>query len=169
MFYIILFSGLTIDIVSKYIANTYLSGQINIIWDYVYLRFIENTWIAFSIQIPSILLKILTISLIIWIFYYYKVEKKKILEKTRLLDISFWLILAWAIWNAIERIFNEKVVDFIWVKYFSIFNLADSFITIWAILYIYVVTHPPSGTLKVTHPPRSSGTSLKPKGRLKNN
>jgi len=137
MFYIILFLGLTIDIVSKYIASAYLSEQINIIWDYVYLRFIENTWIAFSIQIPSILLKILTISLIIWIFYYYKVEKKKILEKTRLLDISFWLILAWAIWNAIERIFNEKVVDFIWVKYFSIFNLADSFITIWAILYMY--------------------------------
>jgi len=137
MFYIILFSGLTIDIVSKYIASNYLSGQINIIWNYVYLTFIENTWIAFSIQIPSLFLKIITISLIIWIFYYYKIEKKKILEKTKLLDISFWLILAWAIWNAIERVFNEKVVDFIWVKYFAIFNLADSFITIWAIIYIY--------------------------------
>jgi len=141
MFYIILLSALTIDIVSKYIASTFLSGQINIIWDYIYLKFIENTWIAFSIQVPTILLKIITISLIIWIFYYYKIEKKKILEKKALLDISFWLILAWAIWNAIERIFNEKVVDFIWVKYFSIFNLADSFITIWAILYIYIITN----------------------------
>jgi len=140
MFYIILLSALVIDIVSKHIANTYLSEQISIIWNYIYLKFIENTGIAFSIQVPSILLKILTISLIIWIFYYYKIEKKKIVEKNTMLDISFWLILAWAIWNAIERIFNEKVVDFIWVKYFAVFNLADTFITIWAILYIYIIT-----------------------------
>jgi len=140
MFYIVLLSALVIDIVSKYIAYNYLGEQINIIWNYVYLKFIENAGIAFSIQVPTILLKILTISLIIWIFYYYKIEKKKIVEKNTMLDISFWLILAWAIWNAIERIFNEKVVDFIWVKYFAVFNLADTFITIWAILYIYIIT-----------------------------
>lgn len=137
MFYIILISGIIIDLVSKYFASTFLINQINIIWDFIYLKFVENSWMAFSIQIPSFLLKTITISLIIWIFYYYKVEKKKINEKSSLLDISFWLILAWAIWNWIERIFNEKVVDFLWVKYFAVFNLADVFISIWAIIYIY--------------------------------
>jgi signal peptidase II len=54
-----------------------------------------------------------------------------------LIDISFGLILAWAIGNGIERVFRWYVIDFIGVEYFSVFNLADSFITIGAILYIY--------------------------------
>lgn len=130
-----MFISIFIDILSKYISNNYIDNQINLIWDFLYLKFIENTWIAFSIQIPSILLKIITISLIILIFYYYKKEKTK--DKSIFLDISAWLVIWWAIWNAIGRIFDEKVIDFIGVKYFAIFNLADVFISIWAILYIY--------------------------------
>jgi signal peptidase II len=101
----------------------------------LYLKYVENPWIAFSIKIPLFFLKILTIILIFWIFYYYLTSEKK--KEKKIIDFSFSLILAWAIWNAIERIFNDKVIDFIWIKYFSIFNLADSFITIWAILYLY--------------------------------
>jgi len=138
IFYLTLFIWIIIDILSKNLAFIYLQNKINIFWDFLYLKFILNPWIAFGIEIYPILLKIITISLIILIFYYYKNEKKNI-KKTKLLDFSFWLILAWAIWNAIERILNSNVIDFIWVKYFSIFNLADSFITIWAILYIYIL------------------------------
>ncbi len=90
--------------------------------------------------------------LFLWLFE----EKKK---KNRIIDISFALILAWAIWNWIERVFLSRVIDFVWVKYFAIFNLADSMITIWAVLYIY--------TLVITHPPL--GTSLNTNGRAKNN
>ena len=108
----------------------------NILWDFLYLQYVENTGVAFSTQIPG--LKYLTIILILWVFYYYFLERKKIKNK-KLLDLSFWLVLAWAIWNWIERIFNEKVIDFIWVNHFSVFNLADSFITIWAILYLYIL------------------------------
>ena len=53
--------------------------------------------------------------------------------------VSFWLILGGAIWNWIERVFIGNVVDFIWVKYFSVFNVADSFITLGAILYMVVL------------------------------
>jgi signal peptidase II len=76
--------------------------------------------------------------LIIGIFYYY-IKEKKLYKNKFLTDLSFWLILAWAIWNWYERLFNKKVIDFIWVKYFSVFNLADSFITIWAIIYLYIL------------------------------
>jgi len=136
MFYLILIPCVILDLYSKYLANIYLQNKINILWDFLYLQYIKNPWIAFGINIPF--LKLITIILIIWIFYYYKEERKKLSEKN-ILDISFWLILAWAIWNWIERVLNSNVVDFIWVKYFSIFNLADSFITIWAIIYIYII------------------------------
>lgn len=137
MFYIILVSWIIIDFVSKYFANIYLQNKVQILWDFVYLQYILNPWIAFWVKVNPILLKILTICLIIIIFYYYRYEKNE--NNSKLLELSFWLVLAWAIWNAIERIFNSNVIDFIWVKYFSVFNLADSFISIWAIIYLYII------------------------------
>jgi len=135
MFYIILIIWIIFDLFTKYLANIYFQNKINILWDFLFFKYVENTWIAFSIQIPTFLLKFWTIFLIFAIFYYYLKEEKK--KNNKIVDFSFGLILAWAIWNGLERIFNWKVIDFIWIKYFSIFNSADTFITIWAILYFY--------------------------------
>jgi len=134
MFYLILIIWIILDLYSKNLALNFLQEKINILWDFLYLQYVENTGIAFSTQIPF--LKILTIILIIVIFVYYLNERKKEKNKS-LIDLAFWLILAWAIWNWIERILYWKVIDFLWVKYFSVFNLADSFISIWAIILIY--------------------------------
>ncbi len=136
MFYLIIVVGVALDLFTKNLALTKLQEQVNIFWDFLFLKYIENTWIAFSIQITW--LKYLTIILIIWIFLYYFYEKKTI-KNNHLLDLSFWLILAWGIWNGIERVFNWFVIDFIWVKYFAVFNLADIFITIWAMIYLYIL------------------------------
>jgi lipoprotein signal peptidase len=137
-FYITLILALVIDTITKLSAQNYLTEKINLLWDFVFLEYILNTWIAFSIQVPTLILKILTIVLIIVIFYYYKTEKK-LYNTCKLYDISFWLILWGALWNAYERIFHEEVIDFLWIKYFSIMNFADIFISIWAILYIYLI------------------------------
>jgi len=139
MFYYTLIIWLILDFTTKYLAVTHLKSQINIIWDYLYFKQVYNSWIAFGIQIPFWLLKIWTIVLIIWIYYYYILELKeeKIQKNKKIINFSFWLIISGAIWNAYERVFNEKVIDFVWVKYFSIFNMADSFIAIWAIILIY--------------------------------
>lgn len=123
-----------IDLISKLLAKIYLNWQINLIWDFIYLKYIENIWIAFSIQLTWNILKISTIIITAYLTYYYFTEEKN--KKNKLVDTSFALIFSWAIWNWYERIFNSKVIDFIWVKYFSIFNLADAFITIWVILYL---------------------------------
>ncbi len=141
LFYTTIILWIIIDLYTKYLANIFLQNKINILWDFIYLQYFENTWIAFSIQIPSFILKIWTIILIFLIFYYYFKEEKKL--KNKIINFSFWLILAWAIWNWIERIFNNKVIDFFWIKYFSIFNIADSMISIWAIIYLlhYILSH----------------------------
>lgn len=135
-FYITLIIALAVDTITKLSAQYYLTEKINILWDFVFLEYALNTWIAFSIQLPIILLKILTIVLIIAIFYYYKTEKK-LQKNNKLLDVSFWLILWWALWNAYERVMYEQVIDFLWVKYFAVMNFADIFISLWAILYIF--------------------------------
>jgi lipoprotein signal peptidase len=167
LFYITIIFAIIFDILTKYLASIFLQNPINLLWDFLYLQFVKNSWIAFSISLPF--LKIITIVLIIWIFYYYitnyklkpeswkaKYEKQKIeklwhfnkskledkevlffeLSASNLIDLSFWFILWGAIWNWIERVFFSEVSDFIWIKYFAIFNFADIFITIWVILYL---------------------------------
>lgn len=135
IFYIILFSSIIIDLATKQLAKFFIDEKINIFWDLVFFKYIENTWIAFSINVPF--LKILTIILIIWIFYYYFKEEKN--KNSNLINLSFWFILWWAIWNWIERVINWKVIDFIWIKWFAIFNMADIFISIGAIIYLIYI------------------------------
>ncbi|MDQ7009513.1 MAG: signal peptidase II [Candidatus Gracilibacteria bacterium] len=139
MFYIIVISGVFLDLISKNYALNNFEEKIKIFGDFLYLKQIYNPGIAFGIEIPTFLLKSGTFLLIIGIFLYYRVELKgeKELKNKNILNISFGLIISGALGNAYERIFNEKVIDFIGVKYFSIFNLADSFITIGATILIY--------------------------------
>lgn len=137
-FYITLIITLVIDTVTKLSAQYYLTEKVSLLWDFVFLKYIENTGIAFSIQIPTFFLKILTIVLIIGIFIYYKNEKKQY-QDSKLYDIAFWLILWGATWNAYERIFHEKVIDFLWVQYFSIMNFADIAISLGAGLFIFLI------------------------------
>lgn len=134
IFYLTLVIWIIIDLLSKFWAKINLVEYINVFNNFLYLKYIENPGIAFSIPITWLFLKFLTIAIIIRIFYYYiKYERVK---KNKLIDLSFWLILAWALANAYERIFNWIVWDFIWVQYFAIFNLADAFITIGVIIYL---------------------------------
>ncbi|PZM85545.1 signal peptidase II [Candidatus Gracilibacteria bacterium] len=133
LFYVTIFFGVIIDLVSKYFAKIYLQKNRDIFYDFLFLKYIENKGIAFSINIPF--LKIITLILIFGIFYYYFKEERK--KNDKFIDLAFGLILAGAIGNGIERIFNSFVIDFIGVKYFSIFNLADSFIFVGACIYLW--------------------------------
>ncbi len=136
MLYITIIISIISDLLSKYLFSTNLQNKINIIWDFLYLEVAKNTWIAFSINLWTIFLKILTLFLIILIFvYYFKEERKK---HSKLIDLWYWLVIWWAIWNWFERIFNWFVIDFIWVKHFAIFNFADSFIFIWVCILLFI-------------------------------
>lgn len=137
MFYISIFFLVFVDLFTKFIAKNDLLVTKNIVGDFLYLKYVENIWIAFSLPVTWIVLKILTLIIIWIIFWYYLTEEKK--KNSKIIDISFIFVLAWALWNWYERIFNWKVIDFIWVKYFSVFNFADIFITIWVFLYIISV------------------------------
>lgn len=136
MFYITFILAIITDYLTKNLAANYLKQDILILWDFLKLKFIKNSWIAFSIPITWNLLKIITLILILWIsIHYFKYEK---IKKSRLNDIAFGLIIWWAIWNAIERIAYWQVIDFISLKYFAIFNFGDIFISIWVIIILVI-------------------------------
>lgn len=125
----------SLDILTKFLSNIYLQDKINIIWNFFYLKFIYNYWIAFSIPITWIILKIITIIIITILVYYYIIQEKK--KNNKLIDYWFILVISWALWNWYERIFNWKVIDFLAINNFSIFNLADVYITLGVLLYLY--------------------------------
>ena len=93
---------------------------------------ITNTGAAFGIlKGQNILLIIISLIVIISAVFYYKYHKD--------LRISLILILSGTIGNLIDRLFFGYVRDFIDLKYWPVFNLADSYNTIGAILLIYLV------------------------------
>jgi|SRR3989344_3550152 len=91
---------------------------------------VKNYGAAFGIlQGYTTFLIIMSLAIIAICFYYYKYKELK-------LGLSF--ILAGAISNLIDRIFLGYVRDFIDLKFFPVFNLADSFNVIGVILLIYL-------------------------------
>ena len=120
-------------------------SSIDIIGSYLRFTFIENSGIAFGIDTSDfhLYVTILTILAISVLFYHY--INIKFYKKHEILSLT--LIIGGAIGNAIDRVLvlipnsgYNGVVDFIdfgindlrWY----IFNIADTSITIGAILYI---------------------------------
>jgi signal peptidase II len=94
-----------------------------------------NPEIAWNIKIP------ISVFWIIWIciifFVVYLIWKNLTKEKpNKMFLISLLLILSGAIGNLIDRITFGCIIDFIDLHVWPVFNLADSFITIGAILVV---------------------------------
>ncbi len=141
-FILIIFLLVCFDIFSKVIANTsLLFGQsVDTVFPFIELLLIFNSGIAFGIfdnkgELASNLLLILTILITLYLLWMIINETK---ERNKL-ALSF--ITGGAIGNVFDRINDGSVTDFLHLKIYNyslfVFNLADAFITIGAILIIY--------------------------------
>ena len=92
--------------------------------------YICNQGISFGIQLPVFLFYIFWIGIIF--FLLFALYKKYYIQNT----IYIILILAGALGNMTDRIVFGCVIDFIDLKIWSVFNLADIFISIGVILLI---------------------------------
>lgn len=126
---------ISLDTLSKLFAEQFLRDPITLFPSFFSLEYVQNPGIAFSIPLTGMFLKIITLILIFWIIWYYFKEEKQ--KHSRILNLSYSFVIAGALGNAWERLWRWYVTDFISVEYFSVFNLADSFISIWAIWLIY--------------------------------
>jgi len=126
------------DQVSKFIIvrNVKMGEMIEVIQNFFYITYIRNTGAAWSIlQNGRYFFIVLTIiASMILIYLLLK-------SKNRIFSLALCFILGGAIGNLIDRIAVGSVVDFLefhfWSYRFPVFNVADTFITIGAILLAY--------------------------------
>ena len=141
-FIILIISLVAIDLISKSFAiNNLLFGESSTTFlPFIELLLIYNSGIAFGIfdnsgMLASNILLLVTLIILcylIWMIIYEPQKNKK---------YSLSIITAGALGNIIDRVIDGQVTDFLHLEIlnfsFFIFNLADAFITIGAILIIY--------------------------------
>ena len=125
-----------IDIVSKSVILR--SGNVlfkkEVIKDFFYLDLQKNTGAAFSIlEGATIFFVVVGILALTFIHKYLLKEKLNTLK-----ILSYSLLIGGIVGNLFDRIFYGYVVDFLSFKfgdyYFPVFNFADSFIVVGAII-----------------------------------
>jgi signal peptidase II len=120
------------DQVTKWLALIYLQSPLEIM-PWFKLGYQENTGIAWSIQIPYLLLLALNFGLVILFFYF---TGKYLDISHRLTQIAVALIFAGACGNIVDRLVHGYVIDFISVWIWPVFNLADAFLTVGIFLIL---------------------------------
>lgn len=138
-FIIIVIAVLSLDQLTKFFITQSLSlnQSVPIIKGILHLTLIYNRGAAFGILTNQISLFIFTsVFAIILIYFNLKNNKDK---KPPIYSISLSLILAGALGNLIDRLFLGYVVDFLDFRIWPVFNVADSAITIGAILLGYSI------------------------------
>ena len=115
-----------------------LNESIKVIPHVLYFTLVHNTGIAFGLfrdcGVVFIIIPLILSGLLIYNAVYYRNSP----DLNRTYIISFALILGGAVGNLIDRIFLGFVVDFIDFRFWPVFNVADSAITIGAIIFLLV-------------------------------
>jgi len=130
-----------IDQLTKYIAYIVLfeNQQVLIVNHYLNFRPVWNDGISFGMlqgygNLGRVTFIIIAIIISLWIILY-----SKKLNTTGF--VGYNMIAGGAIGNVIDRIIHGKVIDFIDVHYkefhWPTFNIADSFIFIGVLLFVY--------------------------------
>lgn len=138
--YIIAFVSFILDFVCKFIITHILSfnDSIMVIRNFFYISLVKNTGGAFSIFTGSTFLLIVISFLILFGIFVY-IYKNNIRNSSSL--IGFGLLIGGAMGNLFDRIFYGYVIDYLDFKVFGygypIFNLADSFVVIGAIILLF--------------------------------
>jgi len=135
---------LCLDQASKFIVvrNLSLNQSLPVIKNIFHLTLVHNRGAAFGVFKNQVSWFILTsIFAIVLIFLNFKKPRHT------LYNFSLGLILAGAAGNLIDRLFLGYVVDFLDFRIWPVFNIADSSITIGAILLGYSILKTESKTL----------------------
>ena len=132
--FIIVASILFLDQLTKFLVvnNLALHKPVILIKGVFYLTLVYNRGAAFGLlknQIPVFI--VASIFAIALIFLNLKNSKSRQLS---LYNVSLYLILSGALGNLIDRVFFGYVIDFLDFRVWPVFNIADSAITVGAVL-----------------------------------
>lgn len=122
------------DQASKYLVKSYfVLGQSTVlIPKFLFLTYIQNTGAGFGLlkDMESLLIWIAVLVVGIIMYYYGQFPNK------RYVWVGTALVFGGAIGNAISRIWDGFVVDFIGIGFWPVFNFADTALTIGVVLLI---------------------------------
>ena len=125
------------DRVTKIFFSNILSlgESLPVIRSYLHMTLVHNTGIAFGLfknqGFVFIVIPVIAVILLIYNIYYYKYNGERL---SRLYIVAFSLILGGSIGNLIDRIYYGHVIDFIDLRFWPVFNIADSAITAGAFI-----------------------------------
>lgn len=131
MIFIIIFSVIFLDQATKFLATKFLqlNNPVPLVKSFLFLTLVHNRGAAFGI-FQNQLFMFLLVSIFAIILIICSLRDKK---NSTLFKISLSLILGGAIGNLIDRARFGFVVDFLDLRVWPVFNLADSVITIAAL------------------------------------
>jgi len=139
---IVVIIGLLIDRLTKWWALKDLAKEnsIVVIPNFFSLSYLENRGAAFGVFQNRVIFLVIITTCVLAGLVYYLVKYK---PKSKLLRVSFAMIISGAIGNLIDRVYYNFVVDFILVHYkdhyFPTFNVADMFVVVGTILLAYCI------------------------------
>ena len=126
------------QIIKNWAAETLTKGDIAVIENVLYLKYAENTGVAFSMFSDNrwILIGVTSIMLVAVLAFFLS---GKVTEKLEIFSLS--LLLSGGVGNLIDRISLGYVIDYIDVRIinFAIFNFADICICVGAFLLCVAV------------------------------
>jgi len=138
IFTFLIFSIVAFDQITKYLALNFLSEfeSVPLVPSVLHLTLVRNQGVAFGLfrDHPSLLFALITLSLVVLFLITLHFYRNK--NRGRFVLIC---ILAGAIGNWIDRLRFNSVIDFIDFRVWPVFNVADSFITVGAILYLLML------------------------------
>ncbi len=132
MIFIIVITTLSLDQLTKFLAAKYLllSQSHPVIKGVFHLSLIHNRGAAFGILKGHLSLFIIA-SLFAIAMIYAGIKDSR---HSKIYRVSLGLILAGALGNLIDRVSYGYVIDFLDFRIWPVFNVADSAITIGAVL-----------------------------------
>ncbi len=138
---------ISLVLLDQYTKTLFVKGFTLKLNDYIRFSLVYNEGSAFGIKLFSNETYLsIGFGVLLFLIYFtisYNKKLKNILYDNKIkilayfLNFSILLILSGIIGNLIDRLKYSKVVDWISIWNFPVFNLADSYITIGVIIFIY--------------------------------
>lgn len=132
--------ALLLSVTSAQWVDNFLIERIAVLGSFAGFQLSHNPGIAFGLRLPSVFQEIL-IGVALVIVGVIAVRSAKHHQRGRYrssaTEVAFGLILGGGIANIIDRIPDGLVTDFIQIGSFPTFNVADSCITVGAVLLIW--------------------------------
>lgn len=129
---------LAMDLASKYYVLKGGFGPVVFIKDFFYLSLQANKGVAFGIVFGygfQILASVIILSLLIYLGFKYLFPEKR---NAFLNQLLLGIIVGGAIGNLVNRVHLGYVVDFIILKPFPVFNIADIGITLGLLILFFL-------------------------------